>query len=105
MAEESIDFARLLSAAKNHLIHHEYQHAISTCLYGLDLIQNTDDLGAVKIDEDSKKHRLQVAFGILAIQALALDKQGHEVSSFVEQWFGEVRAWPAEILQIRYGGL
>lgn len=91
------DFPALLLTAKQQLILHEHRAAISTCSYGLELLQKTEDL---RHDEDSDEHKLKTAFGMLSVQAIAASEEISSVESFVEEWFGEVKAFPAEILQI-----
>lgn len=92
------DFSKLLSTAKQQLIYHDYRTVISTCVHGLELLQTTEDLE--NYNEDSDENRLKTALGVLAVQAIALDEGIGHVEEFVERWFGEVRAFPAEILQL-----
>ncbi|XP_020893328.1 peroxisome assembly protein 26 isoform X1 [Exaiptasia diaphana] len=93
-----IDFPKLLSTAKQHLIFHEYRTVISACVYGLELLRSTENLE--DNDESSDGNRHKIALGVLAIQAVALDEGIDHVEAFVERWFGEIRAFPAEILQL-----
>lgn len=95
-----MDFRQLIAIAKHHLVHHDYQDVLQMCLCGLERLQNAHSLAAIETDKDTEKYRFKIALGVLAIQALVLDKREDHLVSFVEDWYGEVRAWPAEILQM-----